>query len=168
MVLAFTPRPIHHPLALTKPLGPSPSSLSKVPPPTMDHKALSWTTTDLLDPRAAGLQNRSVPGSFNDCVTVWQASLSPFPCISLVTFLYQSSFLISLVHFSLLPPLSPHVHVYSDVLECWGKHGYYFMRSWRDMSSSGWSHVCVHLFTALMLVMLLSWDIRGHLSLSCR
>lgn len=33
MVLAFTPRPIRHPFAPTKPLGPNSSRLGQIPPP---------------------------------------------------------------------------------------------------------------------------------------
>lgn len=133
MVLAFTPRPICHPFAPTKPLGPSLSCLSKVPPPSRITRPSAELQPTCWFQGQLGFRcrnkNQSFSQSFNDCETIGLASLSPL--------------LSAYLSLSIFPYLTcPYFFVAR------------FGRSVELRLSFCWSHtrICGHLFTARMLV----------------
>lgn len=145
MVLAFTPRPICHPFAPTKPLGPNLSRLSKVPPPTWITRPSAELQPSCWIQGQLGFRchnkNQSVSQSFNDCETIGLTSLSTllsaylslsiFPHLALIFFVVPSFFP---THF-LMPTFRGAERCNLRLSFCWSH-----TRIWG------------HIFTALMLV----------------
>lgn len=133
MVLAFTPRPIRHPFAPTKPLGPNSSHFSKVPPPTrITRPSAELQSTYWIQGQLAFRchnKNHSVSRSFNDYETIGQASFYLSGYLSLSIFLY-----LTCPYFFVVPSFFP-THVVT--LMFWGAEGStdVIWEVLRDMSS---------------------------------
>lgn len=133
MVLAFTPRPIRHPFAPTKPLGPNSSHFSKVPPPTrITRPSAELQSTYWIQGQLAFRchnKNHSVSRSCNDYETIGQASFYLSGYLSLSIFLY-----LTCPYFFVIPSFFP-THVVT--LMFWGAEGStdVIWEVLRDMSS---------------------------------